>query len=57
MLRELGDGKPHAALLVQVPPKALAGLVFEELQRHLVCVAMHPVPIADKLFISAKSLK
>jgi len=41
MLRGLSDGKLHAALLVQVPPKALAGLVFEELHRHLVCVAMH----------------
>ena len=41
MLRGLNDGKLHAALLVQVPPKALAGLIFEELQRHLVCVAMH----------------
>jgi DNA-binding transcriptional LysR family regulator len=47
MLRGLSDGKLHAALLVQVPPKALAGLVFEELQRHLVCVAMHPAhPLA-----------
>jgi DNA-binding transcriptional LysR family regulator len=42
MLHGLGEGKLHAALLVQVPPKALVGLVFEELQRHLVCVAMHP---------------
>ena len=41
MLRGLRDGKLHAALLVQVPPKALAGLVFEELQRHAVCVAVH----------------
>jgi len=29
MLRGLRDGKLHAALLVQVPPKALTGLVFE----------------------------
>jgi DNA-binding transcriptional LysR family regulator len=42
MLRGLSEGKLHAALLVEVPPKSLAGLVFEELQRHLVCVAMHP---------------
>jgi DNA-binding transcriptional LysR family regulator len=41
MLRGLGDGKLHAALLVEVPPKSLQGLVFEELQRHQVCVAMH----------------
>ena len=41
MLRGLSDGKLHAALLVQVPPKALTGLVFEKLQHQLVCVAMH----------------
>ena len=47
MLRGLRDGKLHAALLVQVPPKALAGLVFEELQRLAVCVAVHPAhPLA-----------
>ncbi len=38
----LRDGKLHAALLVQVPPKMMEGLVFEELQRQSVCVAMHP---------------
>ena len=42
MLRGLSDGKLQVALLVQVSPKALAGLVFEELQRQVVCVAMHP---------------
>jgi len=41
MLRGLRDGKLHAALLVQVPPKALTGLVFEKLQHQLICVAMH----------------
>jgi len=41
MLRGLRDGKLNAALLVQVPPKALTGLVFEKLQHQLVCVAMH----------------
>ena len=47
MLRGLSGGKLHAALLVQVPARALAGLVFEELQRHVVCVAMHPAhPLA-----------
>src|SRR6266581_3295310 len=47
MLRGLRDGKLHAALLVQVPPKTLAGLVFEELQRLAVCVAVHPAhPLA-----------
>ncbi|EEF63398.1 LysR family substrate-binding domain-containing protein [Pedosphaera parvula] len=33
--------KVNAALLVQVPPQALAGLVFQELQHHPVCVAIH----------------
>src|SRR5438552_443291 len=47
MFRGLSDGKLHAALLVQVPPKALTGLVFEKLQHQLVCVAMHPAhPLA-----------
>jgi len=47
MLRGLSDGKLHVALVVQVSPKALAGLVFEELQRQPVCVAMHPAhPLA-----------
>lgn len=47
MLRGLRDGKLHAALLVQTPPKTLAGLVFEELQRLAVCVALHPAhPLA-----------
>jgi DNA-binding transcriptional LysR family regulator len=47
MLRGLSDGKLHAALLVQLPPKALTGLVFEKLQHQLVCVAMHPAhPLA-----------
>ncbi len=41
MLRGLRDGRLHAALLVQMPPKTLAGLVFEELQRLAVCVALH----------------
>src|SRR5579859_741043 len=41
MLRGLRDGKLHAALLVQVPPKMLAGLAFEELQWLTVCVAVH----------------
>ena len=42
MLRGLNDGKLHVAMLVQVPPKVLTGLVFEELLRLPVCVAMHP---------------
>src|SRR6267378_2949453 len=47
MLHGLRDGKLHVALLVQASPKALAGLVFEELQRQPVCVVMHPAhPLA-----------
>jgi DNA-binding transcriptional LysR family regulator len=47
MLHGLRDGKLHAALLVQAPPKMLTGLVFEELQRLAVCVALHPAhPLA-----------
>ena len=47
MLRGVSDGKLHVALLVQVSPKALAGLAFEELQRQSVCVAMRPAhPLA-----------
>lgn len=42
MLRGLMDGKLHVAMLVQVPPKDLTGLVLEELLRLPVCVAMHP---------------
>ncbi len=47
MLRGLRDGKLHVALLVQLSVMAAAGLVFEELQRHAVCVVMHPAhPLA-----------
>jgi DNA-binding transcriptional LysR family regulator len=42
MLRGLRDGKLHAALLVQLSAKVLAGLMFEELRRYAVCVAVHP---------------
>ena len=47
MLHGLREGKLHVALLAQVSPKALRGLVFEELQRLAVCVALHPAhPLA-----------
>jgi DNA-binding transcriptional LysR family regulator len=47
MLRELRNGRLHAALLVQVPEKVMAGFVFEELRRYAVGVAMHPAhPLA-----------
>jgi DNA-binding transcriptional LysR family regulator len=42
ILHGLRDRKLHVALLVQLSVMAAAGLVFEELQRHAVCVAMHP---------------
>jgi len=42
MLRGLRDARLHAALLVQVSAKVMAGLVFEELRRYAVCVAAHP---------------
>jgi len=47
MLRGLNDGSLHVAMMVQVPSKSLAGLVFEELQHQPVCVALHPAhPLA-----------
>ena len=48
MLHGLREGKLQVALLVRVPSQALTGLDFEELQRHRVCVAMHPAhPLAQ----------
>ena len=49
MLRDLRQGRLHVALLIQLPAKALAGsgLVFEELTRYAICVAVHPAhPLA-----------
>src|SRR5206468_4234348 len=47
MLRGLRDGKLHVALMIQVSAKVLTGLVFEELHRYAVCVAVHPAhPLA-----------
>src|SRR6266516_7596702 len=47
MLRGLRDAKLQVALLVKVPPEALKGLDFEQLQHHQVCVAIHPAhPLA-----------
>src|SRR6266568_5804707 len=42
MLRGLRDAKLQVALLIQVSAKVLTGLVFEELHRYAVCVAVHP---------------
>jgi DNA-binding transcriptional LysR family regulator len=47
MLRGLRDDTLHVALLIQVSAKVLTGLVFEELHRYAVCVAVHPAhPLA-----------
>ena len=47
MLSGLIEGKLHVAMMVQVPKKVLAGLVFEELQHLPVCAALHPAhPLA-----------
>ncbi len=42
MLRGLREGRLHAALLIRVTPRALDGLVFEELRRYAVRVVMSP---------------
>jgi LysR family transcriptional regulator, benzoate and cis,cis-muconate-responsive activator of ben and cat genes len=47
MLHGLTHGKLHVAMMVQVLPKVLTGLIFEELLRLPVCIAMHPAhPLA-----------
>jgi DNA-binding transcriptional LysR family regulator len=47
LLHGLRDGKLHVALLIQLSARVLAGLVFEELRRYAVCVAVHPAhPLA-----------
>jgi DNA-binding transcriptional LysR family regulator len=52
MLRGLRDGELDLALLVQVSAKVMNGLVFEELRRYAVCVAVplaHPLARARKV--------
>jgi DNA-binding transcriptional LysR family regulator len=52
MLRGLRDGKPHLTLLIQVSARVVAGLVFEELHRYAVCVAVnltHPLARARRV--------
>lgn len=52
MLRGLRDGALDLALLVKVSAKVMAGLVFEELRRYAVCVAVplaHPLARARKV--------
>src|SRR5256885_12319644 len=47
MLQGLRDGQLNLALLIQLSAKVLGGLVFEELQRYAVAVALHPAhPLA-----------
>ena len=57
MLRGLRDGKLHVALLVRMSPKLMAGLVFEELRRFPVNVAVHPAhPLARRRAVGLKDL-
>lgn len=47
MLRGLREGNLHVALMIQTSTKVMAGLIFEELRRYAVCVAVHPAhPLA-----------
>ena len=47
ILRGLRDGKLEVALLIEVPPKVLTGIVFKELRRYGVWLATHPAhPLA-----------
>jgi DNA-binding transcriptional LysR family regulator len=47
MLQGLREGKLHLALLIEVSPRELGGLVFEELRRYAICVAVNPAhPLA-----------
>src|SRR3989449_6093385 len=47
MLRGLRDEKLHVALMIQTSAKVMEGLVFEEVRRYAICVAMHPAhPLA-----------
>src|SRR6266478_5597278 len=47
MLRGLREGKLHVALMIQLSTQVLGGLIFEELRRYAVCVAVHPAhPLA-----------
>lgn len=57
MLRLLRDGKLHLALMVKVPIMPMAGLRFDEIERHAVCVAMHPGhPLARKRTVGLRDI-
>jgi DNA-binding transcriptional LysR family regulator len=49
ILRGLRDGKLEVALLIEVPPKVLTGIVFKELRRYGVWLATHPLAWARKV--------
>jgi len=52
MLRGLANGTLHVAFLIQVPAKFLSGLVFDEIHRYAVCIAVspaHPLGRARKI--------
>jgi len=42
MLRGLVNGTLHVAFLIQVPAKFLSGLLFDEIHRYAVCIAVSP---------------
>jgi DNA-binding transcriptional LysR family regulator len=57
LLRGLRDKRLGAALIVQLSVIPSAGLVFDEIQRQAVCVAMHPAhPLASKRKISLEDI-
>jgi DNA-binding transcriptional LysR family regulator len=57
MLRALRDGKLHLALMVRLSVMPMAGLVFGEIERHAVSVAMHPGhPLARKRTVGLKDI-
>src|SRR5438876_2896743 len=54
MLRGLRGDKLHVALLIQVSAKVLTGLVFEELHRYAVCVAVQALLIMEPYWVQQK---
>jgi LysR family transcriptional regulator, benzoate and cis,cis-muconate-responsive activator of ben and cat genes len=42
MIESLRNGELHAALMIRVSAKAMAGVLFEPLRKFAVCVAAHP---------------
>ncbi|HYE30830.1 MAG TPA: LysR family transcriptional regulator [Methylomirabilota bacterium] len=57
MLRRLRDGKLDLALMVKMSVMPMAGLAFEEVERHAVCVAMAPThSLAKKRLVSVADL-